>query len=219
MLNKVIEEIKSTDDDIKVYCTDGSSYQADFAICTIPFSVLRSITIDPPLEAEQKEAVAQIPYTKVTQVYLSVNRPFWQEDNYPIRMWTDSLLELMFPIEDDLGKVKTLAIWANGENAARLDALSSRELEDTIKERLKQIRPSTAGSVEISRVITWGSDPFAQGAYHYYAPGQVAAFQSKMSQPWGRIHFAGEHTAISYPGMESALASAERVVQEIISLP
>ena len=219
LLNKVIEEIKSTDDDIKVYCTDGSSYQADFAICTIPFSVLRSITIDPPLEAEQKEAVAQIPYTKVTQVYLSVNRPFWQEDNYPIRMWTDSLLELMFPIEDDLGKVKTLAIWANGENAARLDALSSRELEDTIKERLKQIRPSTAGSVEISRVITWGSDPFAQGAYHYYAPGQVAAFQSKMSQPWGRIHFAGEHTAISDPGMESALASAERVVQEIISLP
>ncbi|MGL5794813.1 MAG: flavin monoamine oxidase family protein, partial [Waterburya sp.] len=173
--NKIIEEIRSSSDDVQVYCLDGSHYQADFAICTIPFSVLRSITIDPPLEAEQKEAVQQLPYTKVTQIFLSINRPFWQEDNYPIEMWTDSFLEQIFPIEDETGKVKTLAIWVNGKNAERLDALSSRELENTVKDKLQQIRPATADCVEVSRVITWGSDPFAQGAYHYFAPGQIQA--------------------------------------------
>ena len=215
LINKVVEKIKSGDREATVYCTDGSSYQADFVICTIPFSVLRSITIDPPLEAEQKEAVEQLPYTKVTQVYLSIKRPFWQEDNYPITMWADSFLELIFPIEDKSGKIKTLAIWANGKNANFLDSLSSNKLADTIKKELTRIRPSTEGSVEISRKISWGSDPFSQGAYHYFAPGQIKALQKKMSQSWGRIHFAGEHTATAAPGMESALESAERAVEEI----
>ncbi|MGL5943057.1 MAG: hypothetical protein ACRC2S_22355 [Waterburya sp.] len=53
-------------------------------------------------------------------------------------MWTDSFLEQIFPIEDETGKVKTLAIWLNGENAERLDALSSRELENTVKDKLQQ---------------------------------------------------------------------------------
>ncbi len=216
--HKVVEEIKSTDQNVKVYCTDRSSYEADFAICTIPFSVLRSITINPPLEAEQKEAVEQLPYTKVTQVHLSINHPFWEEDNYPLEIWTDSFLELIFPIKDETGKVTALVVWANGENAERLDALSSKELENMVKRKFKQIRPSTEGSIEINRVISWGSDPFSQGAYHYFASGQVQAFQQQMSRPWQRIHFAGEHTAVASPGMESALESAERVAQEIISL-
>ena len=220
---KVIEEIKSTDEEVTVNCADGSSYRADFAICTLPFSVLRQVAIEPPLEAEQKEAVEQLPYTKVTQVYLSVNRPFWQEDNYPIQMWTDSFLELIFPIDNsgnskDKENIKTLVVWANGKNAEYLDALSPKELEDAVKQKLEQIRPSTAGSVEISRVVSWGSDRFSQGAYHYFAPGQVRALQPKMSQPWRRIHFAGEHTDVFASGMESALESAERVVREIISL-
>ena len=214
---KIIEEINSTDDDVKVYCADGSFYQADLAICTLPFSVLRQVAIDPPLEAEQKEAVEQLPYTKVTQIYLSVNRPFWKEDDYPIQMWTDSFLELIFPIDNgnDNENIKTLVVWANGKNAEYLDALSPKELENEVKQKLKQIRPSTAGSVEISRVVSWGSDPFSQGAYHYFAPGQVQALQAKMSQSWKRIHFAGEHTGRSASGMESALESAERVVREI----
>ena len=216
---KVVEKIENTESKVKVYCEDGSDYQADFAICTLPFSVLRQIAIDPPLEAEQKEAVEELPYTKVTQIYLSVKRPFWQEDNYPIQMWTDSFLELIFPVDNGNSQKKTttLAIWANGKNADYLAALSPQELETVVKRKLGQIRPSTAGSIEISRVIAWGSDRFSQGAYHYFSPGQIQALQSKMSKPWQRIHFAGEHTGVSASGMESALESAERVVREIVS--
>ena len=37
-----------------------------------------------------------------------------------------------------------------------------------------------------------------------------------MAKPWQRIHFAGYHTAIKYPGMEAALKSGERAVTEIL---
>ncbi|MEQ9484425.1 flavin monoamine oxidase family protein [Coleofasciculus sp. F4-SAH-05] len=213
---KVVEAIYSQDTGVKVYCTDGSSFTADYAICTLPFSVLRQIPIYPPLEAEQKEAVEQLPYTKVTQIHLSVREPFWEADGYPVNMWTDSFLELVFPVKDETGKVQGLVGWANGENADKLDALSAREVEEQVKAQLKQMRPQTAGNVEITRVVTWGSDPFSLGAYAYFAPGQIQVFQTQMQKPWQRIHFAGEHTAIASPGMEAALESAERVVMEIL---
>ena len=71
-------------------------------------------------------------------------------------------LELIFPIDNgkDKKNIKTLAVWANGKNAEYLDGLSPKELEDLVRQKLKQIRPSTEGSVEISRIVSWGSDRY-----------------------------------------------------------
>ena len=38
-----------------------------------------------------------------------------------------------------------------------------------------------------------------------------------MAEPWQRLHFAGEHTAVISPGIESALESAQRAANEIIA--
>ncbi|MBC6471541.1 MAG: FAD-dependent oxidoreductase [Hormoscilla sp. GM102CHS1] len=215
--NKIVEAIRSGERGVEVYCTDGSQYQADYAVCTLPFSVLRQVQIDPPFSGEQAEAVRELPYTMVTQVHLKVRRPFWEEDGYPIRMWTDSVLELMFPQQDGNGQVQSLVCWANGDSAKKLDAMSSRELNQFVMAELKRLRPATEGNIEIARVVSWGGDRYARGAYAYFAPGQISQFRDKMAKPWQRIHFAGEHTAIASPGMESALESAERVVGEILA--
>ena len=37
-----------------------------------------------------------------------------------------------------------------------------------------------------------------------------------MAAPWKRIHFAGEHTAVTAPGMESAIETAQRAANEVI---
>jgi monoamine oxidase len=36
-----------------------------------------------------------------------------------------------------------------------------------------------------------------------------------MARPLGRLHFAGEHTGVTQPGMESAAESADRAVAEV----
>jgi monoamine oxidase len=41
----------------------------------------------------------------------------------------------------------------------------------------------------------WVNDPFAQGSYSYYQPGQWAAFGGYESAAEGGIYFCGEHTA------------------------
>ena len=64
-------------------------------------------------------------------------------------------------------------------------------------------------------MVSWGRDPWARGAYAHYAPGQVTRLKPVMAQPWKRLHFAGEHTAVTSPGIESAVESAQRACGEI----
>ena len=214
--NKVVVSIRSRDNSVEVKCSDGSKFQADYVVVTLPFSVLRQVKIDPPLQGAQAEAVGELPYTTVTQIYLAVRQSFWESDGYPAKMWTDTQLQSIFPNRDASGRVLGLVCFVNGAMAQQLDAMSPEVLASFVKSELGRIRPAAAANVEIARVVSWGRDPFARGAFSHFAPGQIRRFQDKMAKPWKRIHFAGEHTAIANPGMESALESAERVASEIL---
>ncbi len=214
--NKVVEAIHSKENLVEVHCADGSVFQADFAICTIPFSVLRDVEIQPPLPPLQAQAVQELPYTSITKIFLSVLSPFWQKDGYPPQMWTDTTLERIFPLKNSSGEIETLLGWIDGENAMKIDAMPLQELARFIKSELARIRPATEGNVEIARLVSWGNDPFAKGAYSHLAPGQISTFVKELAKPWQRIHFAGYHTAIKYPGMEAALKSGERAATEIL---
>jgi monoamine oxidase len=215
--NKIVTSIHSSGTGVGVECQDGSRFQADYAVVTLPFSVLRRIRISPPLQGVQAEAVAELPYTIVTRIQLAVHRPFWEEDGFPTQMWTDTPLESIFPVKDATG-TQNLVCTTGGANAQQLDAMNSQVLAEFVASQLARIRPASKGNVTITNVVSWGRDPFTRGAYSHFGPGQIRRFQDKMAHPWQRIHFAGEHTAIASLGMESALESAERVVNEILTL-
>ena len=215
--NKIVISIQSSDTGVGVECQDGSRFQADYAVVTLPFSVLRRIRISPPLQGVQAEAVAELPYTIVTRIQLAVRRPFWEEDGFPTQMWTDTPLQSIFPVLDATGMHNLVCI-TGGASAQQLDAMNSQVLAEFVESELARIRPASKGNVKIANVVSWGRDPFALGAYSHFGPGQIRRFHDKMAQPWQRIHFAGEHTAIASFGMESALESAERVVNEILTL-
>lgn len=219
LLNKVVNRIQSADDTVTVTCEDGSQYKASRAVITLPFSVLRHIEIDPPLEGTQKEAVEKLPYTDITRIYLSVKRSYWEEDGLPPAMWTDTKLERVFTIDspdDDVKSVDGLMIWIDGENATSFDSLPEAEQKSFVYEELARIRPSMRDAVEVVKIVSWARDPFARGAYAHFAPGQVSRLFAGMAKPWHGLHFAGEHTAVTSSGMEGAMESAERVVDEIL---
>jgi monoamine oxidase len=45
----------------------------------------------------------------------------------------------------------------------------------------------------------------------------MLALQPVLARAEGRLHFAGEHTSVTSPGMESAVESAERVADEVFA--
>jgi monoamine oxidase len=212
-----VTAVRSLSDRVEVECADGSVHGGEFCLLTVPFSVLRGIEVDPPFEGSQKEAVERLPYTAITKYFLVPKEPYWEQDGLPPTMWTDTFIERLFPVRDASGQVQNITCWVDGANADMLDEMPEEEQIEKVLGELARIRPSTADRVTVAKTISWGADPYSKGAYANYLPGHVARLKPVMADAWQRIHFAGEHTAVTGPGMEGAIETAQRAANEIIA--
>lgn len=215
-LGKVVTRIVNDGTRAEVTCLDGSRYSADFVVCTLPFSVLRRITILPALPPRQAEAVAASVYGGTTHVILEPTAPFWEQDGYGPSMYTDGPLERVFAPKIGAG-IPFMRVWINGFAADRLDALPATQLGEFVVRELERLRPAAKGKLRVREVFSWGAEPFTLGHRHVFLPGQVNRFAKEMDQPWQRIHFCGEHLRRMEFGMESAMETADRVAVEILS--
>jgi monoamine oxidase len=215
---KAAASIFHNDKGVEVTCVDGSRYRGAFLISAIPLLGLRKIEITPNLPPEKSAAINQIDYYAVTKFYLRPTAKFWELDEFEPSMWSDGTLERVFAGTDDTDEVHSLLVWLTGQGSQRIDQYSREEATRLILDRMAAIRPASKGKLEVIGYHSWGRTPFIGGCGHSYAAGQVTRFARGLPTPEGRIHFAGEHTRRREFGMESAMASGERVISEILEV-
>ncbi len=209
-LGSVVEAIGQQEGGVRVRLDNGAEFRAQHCICTLPIPALRAVRLDLPLTADQREALANVPYTRVT-VALFDAEPFWEEDGLAPFMWTDTPLERLFPrVHRETGTCVGLKAFINGRGTEAVDALNEREFERMAVATIERIRPAAAGRVRYLGRHSWGTDRFAGGAYAAWSPGRVARQRRAVRLRAGRVLFAGEHTAVDAPGMEGAIRSGER---------
>jgi monoamine oxidase len=210
--------IAQTKDAVRVECSDTSFVTAKRVISSIPFGVLRRLRLDPPLTGLQAEAVAELRSQPITQVYLGVRRPFWEDDGYAPSVFTDSLPGMVAAARSasDPATVTHLTAWVSGSHARALDGLAAAEAGRRVIEGIEQLRPAARGQLELLGSQSWGGDPYAAGAWAYFRPGQIRRFGEHMHAPRGRLHFCGEQLGITARGMEAALETAERATAEVL---
>jgi monoamine oxidase len=201
---------------VEVTCADGSAYKAKRVICTTPLPVMRFIRFDPVLPAAHAAAVRSVPYFPMTQVHLVPKSKYWEDDGRSAAMWTDSAAGYVMinRFDDDENVITSLTAWCRGDNATRLDQLDPEDAKRLVLDEIGRLRPAAKGKLEAAAIKSWVRDPFAGGDYAIWGPGQVKAYLKAVGQPHGPISFAGEHTGLSNRGMEGAMESAERAVQE-----
>lgn len=202
----------------QVRCTDGSRFDAEFVVCTLPFAVLRGLEIDAPLAAAQREAIEGLAYTQIAQIHFSATAPYWEDDGWPPAMWTDSPLQRIFMSDDEAGQPTGYHLaWLDGAAAKRLAGMSDAAVVEMTLAEMARLRPASAGRLEVHEVVRWTvENPHAGGAYMHWAPGRIARWAGRMQLPAGRLHFAGEHTGIQHTGIEAAMESGERAALEIL---
>jgi len=216
VLNKKVQKISQNGATCTVTCADNSAYQAAHVICSLPFSVLREITFDPLPPALQKQCIQEMPYLPVTSVFMKPTKAFWAGTDLPPMIWSDGPIERVFPLTSETGEVTTLWCLINGNAGRVFDALPAAEQQALITKEMARILPASQGNISIEHIHSWTQHPYARGAWAYWQPGQISAFGATFRNPHGRVHFAGEHTAIFAAGMEGALESGERAAWEIL---
>ena len=210
--------IRSNPNGVEVYTDDGKVHRARRVVSSLPCSVLRRVRIDPLLEGAQAEGVHRLNSQIVNHIHIVPKTPFWEKDGMSPNMFSDSLAGMV--IAERKGatpqEVTSLTIWLRGERAAWADQVDQDVAIKKVVADLERLRPAAKGQLEVMGYKSWYRDPFASGDWAIFEPGQVTSFASELGKPHGRIHFCGEHTAVSNRGMEGAMESGERVALEVL---
>ncbi len=185
-------------------------------ISTLPATTLREVNFDPALPVEKAKAIKELPYTRITKVFLQARRKAWDDAGYGGGLWTDTTAERILAVPGDSSATRGIfTVWVDGIGAQQIDGLSDDARVVWGKKTFSSALPRCANSLENGATVSWVNDRWAQGAYAHYQRGQFNSFHKQLGAAVGRLHFAGEHTAQESPGMEGALESAARVVNEI----
>lgn len=189
----------------------NQTLRAAFCVNTLPFPVLRKLALEQAGEASPLQPIIQaMPYTQIQQVHLELERG--PSDDLPVMMWTDTPIERAFPVRNASGEIVSLTCWINGTGVRR--STSDEDWKALAEQTLLETRGLQA---KAHAVVRWDEDQaLSGGAYMHWAPGQIQPWAERITEPTGRLHFAGEHTSYLHTGMEGAMESGERAAYAII---
>ncbi|MCY4361194.1 MAG: NAD(P)/FAD-dependent oxidoreductase [Gammaproteobacteria bacterium] len=217
MTGKQVTGINTANAGVRLLTADSDSYTCRLCLVALPFTVLRRLDVRAPVSRPKRQAIRRMGYTPVTHVFMKPRSPFWLADGLSPNLWTDTELGRVFTQTDEQGEVIRLRAWIQGSTARRLESLPDRELGARVVSLLERARPAAKSQLEVERVISWGKNPFARGAFSHYPAGGVGQFSRSVSSPEGLLHFIGAHTEPSASGMEAAVKSGVRGAHEVIN--
>lgn len=195
------------------------TYVADRAVCAVPLGVLKDLTVTPKMPSEKRSALSEVPYVDATRTFFQVKRAFWYDDGVSGNASTDLPVGTVYrhPMEDAAGPDQRAVVegYTIGSAAARQAAYSDDELIERVLSEMEKVHPGIGEYVEGAVVKAWGRDPYAVGHVSWPAQGDVTGHLEALQHPYGRVHFAGEHTTVLRGTMEGALRSGIRAAKEV----
>jgi monoamine oxidase len=195
------------------------SLQADSIICTIPFSVLKTIEIHPRVSSPKQQAIDELRYAPVVKVALQTKSRYWQQHGFSGFAEMDHSAEIWSPGWDRPGRSGILLLYQEGERALQLDRMSEDARLTYAADFVGRVFPGLQADLERSISFSWQNNEWARGAYSELRPGQVFAFSPVLASREGRVHFAGEHTSTEPGWMQGALSSGYRAAKEVNEIP
>lgn len=196
--------------------------QGDYLICTIPFSVLRSIPITPEPGAGKRQAIRELPYTSNARIFVQARNRVWAKEGKSLALLTDLPVMLVQEApyaEPGDGPRGLLDCYIGGPQARAVGALPAAQRVPFALESLKKVFPDLPDQCEGGTSYIWDDDPWAKGAHCCFKPGQFTTLAPHLATPEGRIFFAGEHTSPWTAWMQGALHSGLRAAREVNDLP
>jgi monoamine oxidase len=224
-----VTAIDQSPDKVTVHYKQGEagrmSVTGDYAICAIPFSVLRDIEIlNTPFSRPKQKAIRELNYNASAKILFQVRHRFWEQEDGIVGGTTVTDLpirRICYPSYSDPNDERgtMLASYTWGQDALRWGAMSPSDMIEQALEDVAQVHPSVLREFEVGAVQDWYGDPYARGAFALFEPEQQTRLQEAIVAPEGRIHFAGEHTSLYHAWIQGALESGIRAAKEIHEAP
>lgn len=202
-LEHPVSRVDQTATGVQIELTDGTRFDADAAVVSVPLPILRELELGFALPEAQQRALDH----RFMAVAAKLGVPLSQVDadialQNPVHTWW-SWRSLSI---DGVDRVPALSCFAGGPFA--LEALGVAEGPAGWVGALQQMRPELEIDGDVL-LTTWADDPWARGSYS--APGLEwsSADADAFAVSAGRVAIAGEHTGLAQ-SLSGAVASGYR---------
>ncbi len=206
---KVLRRVHQDAYGVKLIFEDGEA-QVDHLVLTMPPSALERVVFEPALSPKKRCSLEACEMSRAIKICWEFDHAWWHDLGWGGSMLCDGPLQQTW--DGSLGEAPVLTAYICGEEAVRWMSLGDPVRAGLYE--LGKIFPIASQHFKRGWVHNWLTDPFSPGAFSHLAPGYVLEHMEHIAPPEGRIHFAGEHTALWSGFIEGALESAERVISE-----
>lgn len=218
-LNQVVREIRNKPNSVEVV-TDGQTVVADYALLTVPLSLLQQqrIQFSPALPYWKTMAFDKFRMGLFNKVVMEFAEPFWPTEPNFLRFTSDAGAPLGFVANYAHYTQKPLLIAMPTSQAGRwVEQTDLDTVKRTCQDKLHKAFPNRAIDFKNFMVTGWQSDPYSLGSYSHVLVGTNNRDFGALEQPIGRIHFAGEATHAIHPSsVHGAYGSGVREASKII---
>lgn len=219
--SSVVEKVRQGPKGVEVFINSGgqkSSVKADYCICTIPLSVLRSVDLQ--VAPAFKAAINAPAYAPVGKIGLQMKKRFWELDHgiYGGHVYTDeaSINSISFPSTGWMGEKGVLLGYYNfGADAAKISALSPAERAAHAVAFGQKIMPQYAENYETSFSVAWHLMQYNLGGWVEWSEETRKTDYPILCEPDGRIYLAGEHMSYINGWQAGAIESAWQQVAKL----
>jgi monoamine oxidase len=202
--------------------SDSLSVRAGAVIVTVPPALRGRIEYVPALPPIYDGLSQRMPMGAVIKCHAVYEAPFWREaglngraesDTGPCKITCDN----SFPD----GDVGVLTGFVLGSDAHEWGCRGAGERERAVLECFARYFGEEALGPLGYAETDWGAEVYSRGGYAGVpVPGMLLDHGPALTEPVGRIHWAGAETASEWSGyMEGAVESGQRAAREVLSAP
>lgn len=208
------------------FAAPGGSVEKRFsrAICTIPFSVLRSVDGISGLDMrpQKKESIAKMGYATNSKLMLGFTERFWRKPGGKVPpsnggLFADWASQSYW--ETSRLQKGGRGILTNYTGGAAGAARAASDVKPSLAD-LETIFPGLSARFDgKSALMNWSRNPFNLGSYICPAPGEYTRTYGAAGQTecGGRLFFAGEHASPEGAGyMNGGVDSGNAAVEKLL---
>ncbi|UNB54396.1 FAD-dependent oxidoreductase [Mycolicibacterium sp. YH-1] len=216
-----VSAIDQNADEVIVHCPsttggDASQYRADRVVVAVPPLLAQQIEFRPALRTPR--ATPATGRGCAVKVHLGYPAPLWRERG--LSGWSVSANGPLLSTVDDSPADESAGVltgFVTGAAASAFSAQSPSQQREAVRNHTRQLFPELPSPTQCT-VTDWLAEKYSRGCYAaLFGPGDWLRLGPTLTEPHGRVHWAGTETSLEFFGlMEGAIRSGRRVATELI---
>ncbi len=218
-LNQPVRQIIQDDAGVTVEA-DGTTVRAQRVIVAVPIAIASHIRYEPMLPVDRAFLHQRIPSGAVVKINIVYDEPFWRNDGLTGQTFAPgTLATLTIDASTDAPRPGVMCVITEGGEARRYTKMGADERRKEVLANLVERFGQRAASPVAYLDQDWSVERYSGGGMlSHCPPGVLTEFGPAITDPCGRIHWAGTETSgVMHGWVDGAVRSGERAAKEVMA--